>query len=107
MEKERQVILEPLLTEKMTYLSDLERKYAFKIDMSANKMVVKKAIENRFNVHVEKVAIIRQNGKSKTQMIRSGGKVIRTTGRRAHWKKAIITLRPNEKIDLFEGETAV
>jgi len=106
-EKERHVILRPLLTEKMTYLSETERKYAFKVDMAANKMTIKNAVEKRFNVHVEKVAVVRLKGKSKTQTVRSGGKVIRTNGRRAHWKKAIVTLRPDERIDLFEGETAV
>jgi large subunit ribosomal protein L23 len=106
-EKVRQIILRPLLTEKMTYLSETERKYAFKVDMNANKMAIKDAIEDRFNVHVEKVAVIKQNGKSKSLTVRSGGRVIRTNGRRAHWKKAIVTLRENERIDLFEGETAV
>lgn len=107
MEKVRQVILRPLLTEKMTYLSDTERKYAFKVDMAANKMTIKNAVEERFNVHVEKVAVMKQKGKSKNLTVRSGGRVIRTNGRRAHWKKAIVTLRENERIDLFEGETAV
>jgi len=106
-EKVRNIILKPLLTEKMTYLAEAERKYAFKVDMAANKLQIKDAVEKRFNVHVEKVAVMRQNGKSKTLTVRSGGRVIRTNGTRANWKKALVTLREGERIDLFEGETAV
>jgi len=46
-------------------------------------------------------------GKRKQMTVRSGGRVIRTNGRRSNWKKAIITLKEGDKIDFYQGETAV
>lgn len=101
------VIIRPLLTEKMTLLSEKENKYAFQVMPGFNKIEIKKAVEDRFGVHVTKIATVAMKGKSKSQTVRSGGKVIRTRGRRSNWKKAIVTLKQGERIDLYEGENAV
>ncbi|MDD5766949.1 MAG: 50S ribosomal protein L23 [Candidatus Marinimicrobia bacterium] len=101
------IIIKPLLTEKMNALQEKERKYGFIIHPKANKIEVKKAVEDRFGVKVEKVATIQMGGKLKQMTVRSGGRVIRTNGRRSNWKKAIVTLKEGEKIDFYQGETAV
>ncbi len=105
--KKRHILQKPILTEKITALSDTENKYAFQVDKQSNKLQIKVAIENRFDVKVEKVAIINLTGKNKSLTIRSGGKVIRTSGKTSSKKKAIVTIKKDQKIDLFEGDLAV
>lgn len=100
----REIIVKPIFTEKMSRLEDLERKYAFQVNGSANKIEIKSAIEKRFDVEVEKVATMNRLGKSKQMTVKSGGKTIRTNGRRSNWKKAVITLKEGFKIDLVGGE---
>ncbi len=104
MEKRKSVILKPLFTEKMTILQDSDRKYAFEVLPKANKMQIKDAVEKKFDVDVIKVATMNMKGKSKSMTVRSGGHVIRTFGRRNHWKKAIVTLAEGQAIDLYQGE---
>ena len=101
------IIIKPILSEKMSGLEESENKYAFQVAKGANKLEIKNAIEECFEVHVEKVATMHVSGKRKRATMRSGGKVIRTEGARASWKKAIVTLRAGESIDLFRGEQAV
>ena len=98
------IIYRPLLTEKMSRLEEAERKYAFEVHSAANKHEIKAAVEAQFGVRVSKVATQNRIGKAKSQSMRSGGHTIRTQGRRAHWKRAIITLAEGHKIDLFEAE---
>ena len=98
------IIRRPLLTEKMSRLEESERKYAFEVHPASNKHEIKAAVEERFGVKVVKVATQNRLGKAKSQSMRSGGHTIRTTGRRAHWKRAIVTLDEGQKIDLFEVE---
>ena len=100
------IIIEPILSEKSALLQETERKYAFKILKSANKIDIKRAVEDRFDVKVEKVATMNMNGKVKRSTMRSGGRVIRTEGPRASWKKAVITLKEGEVIDFFRDEQA-
>ena len=99
------IILRPIITEKMTLLGETERKYAFRVAKNANKIMIKEAVESRFDVKVSNVATLGQLGKSKSLTVKSGGKTIRTEGKRSDWKKAIVTLREGDKIDLLEGET--
>ena len=98
------ILLRPLLTEKSTKLSESLNKYVFQVAKEANKLIIKKAVEEKFNVKVKTVRTIRQRGKMKNTSIRSGGKVIRTSGYRSEYKKAIVTLKDNYKIDLVGGE---
>jgi len=101
------IIIKPILTEKINNLQEAERKYGFKVHPAANKIEIKQAVEAKFGVKVEKVATLNLLGKTKQMTVRSGGRVIRTNGRRGGWKKAIVTLKKGEKIDFYQGETAV
>jgi len=101
-----EILIKPVLTEKMAVLEERENKYAFLVSIEANKTEIKKAIESKFDVKVLKVATIRQIGKHKQMTVRSGGRTIRTMGKRSDYKKAIITLESNSSIDIMRGETS-
>ena len=75
------IIIRPLLTEKMAILEERENKYAFIVGIDTNKTEIKKAIESKFSVKVLKVSTIRQLGKVKQMTVRSGGRTIRTSGK--------------------------
>jgi len=82
------------VTEKTTTLQ-AENKFAFEIAEGANKLQVKQAVEKAFNVKVNSVNVLTVPGK----MRRVGRRVVMTPS----WKKAIVTLRPGDKISIFEG----
>ncbi|WP_371723900.1 50S ribosomal protein L23 [Isachenkonia alkalipeptolytica] len=89
------IIIKPLVTEQ-SMDGMAERKYSFKVARNANKTEIKKAIEKIFDVKVEKTNTLNMTGKVK----RMG----RNEGKRADWKKAIITLSEDSKeIEFFEG----
>ncbi|MBK9098021.1 MAG: 50S ribosomal protein L23 [bacterium] len=94
-----QILISPLITEKMTNITADKGKYGFLVNPKANKIQIAKAIEEKFNVHVTDVKTINHQGKTKTQFRKSG----RFTGKTAKYKKAIITLKEGEKIELFEA----
>ena len=96
--------MKPLLTEKMAILEERENKYAFIVSKNSNKTEIKKAIEKKFDVKVLKVATINQLGKFKQMTVKSGGRTIRTNGKRSDYKKAIVTLDKNSNIDFLGGE---
>ena len=98
------IIIRPLFTEKMSQLEEIERKYAFQVKSSANKIVIKSAIEQKFDVKVEKVATMNRQGKMKDMTMKSGGRTIRTRGKRSGWKKAIVTLQDGHSIDILGGD---
>ena len=100
------IIIKPLFTEKMSILQETQRKYAFQVSQFANKIEIKKAIQKRFDVEVEKVATMNRKGKIRQMTVRSGGRVIRTSGRKSSWKRAIVTLREGFSIDLMGGEVS-
>ncbi|WP_269466259.1 50S ribosomal protein L23 [Clostridium formicaceticum] len=89
------IVIRPLVTEEsMNNIAD--KKYAFVVDRKANKTEIRRAIEKIFSVKVEKVNTVNMKGKVK----RMG----RYVGKRADWKKAIVTLTQDSKeIELFEG----
>ena len=93
-----QILISPLITEKMTNITADKGKYGFLVNPNANKIQIAKAIEAKFNVHVTEVRTINHPGKTKTQFRKSG----RFTGTTAKFKKAIVTLKEGEKIELFE-----
>ena len=99
-------IIRPLFTEKMTQLEDVERKYAFQVISKANKIDIKNAVEKKFDVEVQKVATMNRLGKTKDMTMKSGGRTIRTSGKRSDWKKAIVTLKEGFTIDLMRGDVA-
>ncbi len=90
-----EVLKRPITTEKSNKLKDEMRKYAFEVDLRANKSQIKEAVESAFNVQVLAVNVMRMSRKR------------RHFGRRVSykpmWKKAIVTLPANQRIDLFEG----
>ena len=89
------VVLRPLITEKATMLAG-DNKYLFEVRRHANKVQIKEAIEKGFDKKVTSVRVI--NMKGKPQRVR-GNRI----KHRPDWKKAIVTLAPGEKIELFEG----
>lgn len=89
------VIKKPLFTEKGAKLKEGENKVLVEVAKDANKVDIKKAIEEIFKVKVEKVATIATPGKLK--------KYGRSVGRRPDRKKAIITIKKGEKLDFIEG----
>ena len=86
-------------------MQERENKYAFIVAKSANKIQIKDAIEKKFDVVVSKVATMNIDGKLKQLTTKSNGRTIRTQGRRASYKKTIITLVDGYSID-FVGEGA-
>jgi len=97
--KSNEILIRPILTEKMLKLQESERKYAFKVSKKVNKITVKRAVQDRFDVTVESVNIVNIKGKSKQMNTRRGI----TRGKRSDWKKAIVTLREGDAINFFEG----
>ncbi len=92
------ILIKPLITEKMTNLGAEKGKYGFLVHPKANKIEIARAIEKRFDVNVVSVRTINHHGKTKTQFRRSG----RFVGKTARFKKAIITLKKDQTIELFE-----
>ena len=88
------VLLRPIITEKTTVLTGADQ-YVFEVDVRANKNQIREAIQVAFNVRVSEVNTMVMKGKPK----RFGRKVVN----RPNWKKAIVTLVPGDKIELFEG----
>lgn len=101
MYKNRQILLRPILTEKINKLEDDKNVYAFEVNSKANKIEIKEAVEEKFDVKVNKVRTMNFFGKSKQMTMRSGGRSIRTAGKRSNWKKALVTLRKEYSIDLY------
>jgi len=89
------IIRKPLVTEKATRLQELANQYVFEVDPSAGKIEIKRAVEERFKVHVESVRTIKVPGKIK--------RLGRFSGRRPDRKKAIVSVAKDEKIELFEN----
>ena len=89
------IIIRPIITEQSMEATD-EKKYVFQVATDANKIEIKKAIEEIFGVKVEKVNTIRMDGKEKRMGVH--------IGRRANWKKAMVKLTADSKtIEFFEG----
>jgi len=89
------VIKGPLVTEKMDRAREKFRHYAFLVDRAATKHDVARAVESLFSVNVEAVRTTIIRGKVK--------RVGKSIGKRPNYKKAIVTLKEGDKIDLFEG----
>jgi large subunit ribosomal protein L23 len=87
------VLKRPLFTEKNDRLKEMYNKYAFEVEMKANKIEIRQAVERIFGVTVVKVNTMRVHGKVK----RRG----RSEGRRPDWKKAIVTLKEGDTIPIW------
>ena len=94
----KSVLIRPLVTEKMTGISEKHAtKYGFVVEVNANKIEIAKAIKEKFDVDVVAVNTINHLGKSKTQFTKKG----RFTGRTPKFKKAIVTLKEGQTIDIL------
>jgi large subunit ribosomal protein L23 len=90
----RDIVIRPIVTEKSSNQMLLNR-YTFVVHKKANKIQIKDAIEEIFKVKVLDVNTINYVGKLK--------RVGRSVGRRSDWKKAVVTLRDGDSIEIFEG----
>ena len=95
-ERLMKVLLSPVVSEKSTRVADVHRQFVFKVMKSASKPEVRKAVELMFDVKVDNVQISNMHGKIK----RHG----QTTGKRADWKKAYVTLAEGHDIDFMGAE---
>lgn len=89
------IIVRPVVTEKSADQLDKHSVYTFVVANNASKIEIAEAVETLFNVGVRQVRTMRYAGKAR--------RVGRHTGRRAAWKKAIVTLKEGDNIEIFEG----
>ena len=92
------VIIQPVVSEKAARLAEKENKYVFRVAPEANKIEIKRAVEEIFKVSVEAVNTMKVHGKRRQVWLRGRG---RPGGRRPDWKKAIVTLREGSRIELY------
>ena len=95
MSNARDIIIRPIITEKTMKLTEVDNKFTFQVDRKANKVAIKKAIEEIFNVKVESVNIVNVRPKTK--------RVGRYVGKTSAYKKAIVKLPAGQDINLFEN----
>ena len=89
------IIIRPVISEKSTELME-SRKYVFQVARDANKLMIARAMKELFNVTPEKVNVINMRGKNRRLRYKMG--------KRAAWKKAIVTLSLGDKIEIFDGQ---
>lgn len=89
------VLIKPLLTEKITGLQDRANRVAFVVKPDVNRIEIRRAVESALNVKVKSVNVMKVMGKKKRQG--------RYLGKRPDWKKAIVTLHEGEKLELYES----
>ena len=94
-----EILLKPILTEKLTAQEEPLNRYGFMVDRTANKIQIKKAVEEMYGVTVDSVNTMRYAGKDKSRFNKRGS----ISGRGNHFKKAMITLRKGEKIDFYSN----
>ena len=94
-----EILIKPILTEKLTAQEEKLHRYGFMVDRSANKVQIKKAIEEMYGVTVESVNTMRYAGKNKSRFTKSG--VI--AGKSNAFKKALITVKKGDKIDFYSN----
>ena len=90
-----QIIVRPVISEKSYNLIESEGQYTFQVDRRANKSQIKHAVEEAFDVGVQKVNTAHVKSKPKRQGL--------TRGRTSTWKKAVVKLAEGDRIELFEG----
>lgn len=95
MKSSREIIIQPMITEKSTLKREMENIYTFKVACSANKNQIKHAVEELFQIKVLDVHTMKYLGKMKTMG--------RFTGRKPLWKKAVVKVEEGHTIPLFEG----
>ncbi len=96
----KRILIKALFTEKTEKLTDKFGKYTFIVSKDANKIEIKKAVEDTFNVGVKKVNTLIMPGKSKVRNTKTG----LVKGKTSSFKKAIITLNEGEELDFFGSD---
>lgn len=94
-----EIIIKPVITEKMTSQTEKFNRYAFVVNMKANKIQIKDAIKDMYNVTVESINTMNYAGKSKSRHTKAG----LVSGRSNNYKKAVVTLSEGEAIDFFSN----
>ncbi len=89
------ILKRPLVTEKSTVEKDQRNKLCFEVDRRANKIQIKNAVEKMFKVNVLDVATLGMKGKLK--------RVGRHFTKSPDWKKAVVTIKPGQRVEFFEG----
>jgi len=97
----RNPILQPWLTEKSTRLTEQQTQYTFKVKAAATKTDIKRAVKEKFGVDVQSIRTVNCLGKARRQYTRKG----LIAGKKADWKKAVITLGEGQVIDYYSGST--
>ena len=92
-----EILKKPILTEKVTAMTEKFNRYTFKVDPRANKLQIKEAVEKLYGVQVINVNTMRYLGKFKTRNTKKGP----VSGRSAAFKKAIVSLKKGEVIDYY------
>jgi len=87
------IIIRPLVTEKGTHQSQTRNAYSFEVEPKATKAQIKQAVEKIYNVKVLSVRTANRKGKARRSRM--------TWGMTSHWKKAVVVLHPEHRIDLF------
>jgi large subunit ribosomal protein L23 len=93
------ILLKPIVTEKMTQQGDKFNRYGFIVEKNANKLQIRKAVEELYGVTVDSVNTMRYGGKIKTRNTKSGLLVGKTNA----VKKAVVTLAEGNKIDFYSN----
>ena len=91
------IIIKPIVTEKLTIQGEKLNRYGFIVDREANKLQIKAAVEQMYNVTVAEVNTVNYHGKRKSRYTKAG----MLTGRANHYKKAYVTLAGEDKIDFY------
>ena len=91
------IIIKPIVTEKLTIQGEKLNRYGFIVDREANKLQIKAAVEQTYNVTVAEVNTVNYHGKRKSRYTKAG----MLTGRANHYKKAYVTLAGEDKIDFY------
>lgn len=93
------ILIKPIVTEKLTGLTEKLNRYGFIVDRKANKLQIKAAVEQFYNVTVADVNTVNYHGKRKSRYSKSG----MFRGRMNHFKKAYVTLAGDDKIDFYSN----
>lgn len=93
------IIVKPLVTEKMTDLSEKLNRYAFVVEKDANKIQIKDAVEKLYDVDVEMVNTMIYAGKVKTRSTKAG----MISGKTKAYKKAVVTVKEGDQIDFYSN----
>ena len=93
------ILLKPIITEKMTAQSESLNRYGFIVDKRANKLQIKNAVEVMYDVKVDSVNTMRYGGKTKTRFTKTGVQY----GKTKSFKKAVVTLKDGEAIDFYSN----